>query len=507
MYVNETHKETGKENLTQQTKTITDIEDYDKYVKQYIQEIRKNHIPTQSTTDTEERRQLRSVSRTDSKSIDQEKDPDTGNGTREEEVRKYPGRYNNPRSREIRKRPFRDSLRRSSRLGFRRDNQSNSLMRIQRKINNRKVLKLIKNDPKQNGISQNFGYESPMPWLSEEMVSINGVDHVMLRGTEFLTSVSVLTTAVTNAPGTRPGDCIYTVPLNPVFFSGTRLLNFARLYQKYRYKTLIIEYVPLVPSIQNGSICQFFTYDPNENIFIEQNQDTRLREAMSHLGSSMTNIYSYARTHLVEDDQISSYFCHIDGDVRLEQQGMYYMLAASTFSPSPGSDQGTLTIGNLIMHYEIELLERGLDEDPSTTTITEWVAETELLTYFTNIGGTNVAPIKILSGPFLSLIGFTLNDYGLNHISIIIPQLTLYNQTAGHQILVNTEEDNELPLLSDGSVWYITLSPEDSDYMDIYTSIGDALTHDPGIRVVNTNAGTDEFTFRAVIYTYNYALN
>jgi hypothetical protein len=373
-------------------------------------------------------------------------------------------------------------------------------MKTKIKINNYKAIKQMKKN--ENSISHNFGYDSPMPWLSSEITSIDGIDHVLVRGSEFLTSVGVFTGTLNK---TNTGDCIYSTPINPVFFSGTRLLNLARVYQKYKFRRLVIEYVPIVPSTQNGSVVSFFTYDPNENIFTLTDSDTRLREAMSHLGASMTNVYSYARTSIVQDDQVDSYYCRVDGDSRLEQQGVFYIMAGSSFE---GEDVETeLPLANLIFHYEVELIERGIDEDSSTTLEGHMNGASGTLSAIFVGGVGDTLPAQFTKSgmeAILASAGITvsLRPY---HLIQMIPVETVMDTTTATTFNVFAEEMPSTggTLLSAGSVWYIKMSDSDVDRQDIFTNIGDALLGHVNVFWNGSKTSTDTVTFFAKVWVWD----
>jgi hypothetical protein len=373
-------------------------------------------------------------------------------------------------------------------------------MKTKIKINNYKAIKQMKKN--ENSISHNFGYDSPMPWLSSEITSIDGIDHVLVRGSEFLTSVGVFTGTLNK---TNTGDCIYSTPINPVFFSGTRLLNLARVYQKYKFRRLVIEYVPIVPSTQNGSVVSFFTYDPNENIFTLTDSDTRLREAMSHLGASMTNVYSYARTSIVQDDQVDSYYCRVDGDSRLEQQGVFYIMAGSSFE---GEDVETeLPLANLIFHYEVELIERGIDEDSSTTLEGHMNGASGTLSAIFVGGVGDTLPAQFTKSgmeAILASAGITvsLRPY---HLIQMIPVETVMDTTTATTFNVFAEEMPSTggTLLSAGSVWYIKMSDSDVDRQDIFTNIGDALLGHVNVFWNGSKTSTDTVTFFVKVWVWD----
>lgn len=221
---------------------------------------------------------------------------------------------------------------------------------------------ILKKNSSRNTISRNVSYRTPMPRLKPtERKTRNGVRVV---GSEFLTSISVYTSQSGTFEPTQPGYIIAWVPLNPKLITGTRLATYVSLYQHYRYNHITFEYIPAVPSIQDGSIGMAVTYDPIENWSnLATNPDVLMRIFMSHEGSNISNVYSYGRAFLVrQPDTLKEYFVEEGEDARLEMQGNFVIVAASGFTPYDGAME-QVTLGNIIMHYDCTMTERDVDDE------------------------------------------------------------------------------------------------------------------------------------------------
>ena len=245
-----------------------------------------------------------------------------------------------------------------------------------------------------------------------------------------------------------------------------------------------------MPSTQNGSIAHFFSYDPNENIFVDNTSDERLREALTHLKASMTNIYSYARTLLVEDETIDGYFCRVDGDSRLEQQGQFYLMAASTFTP-PSGDK--LPLGNLVMHYEVELIERGLDEDTSTMVSGFKIDQTPTVSNFFGAFTDNVIT-TIGTSWIAGNTGVTMRPYHLLIITFT-QALTDTTDSSNFNVFAEDSPDTNMVLGTRGSVWYARISRDSLNYVNLFTSLGDALLGTSPVISSTTHTGTNSTSF------------
>jgi len=160
-------------------------------------------------------------------------------------------------------------------------------------------------------------------------------------GTEFLSSIS------NDLAGSAPGDLLATLLINPSNFSQTRLVEFSKLYQRYRFRKLNFYYKPIANSTQSGQIIGFGDYDP-DNI-ISTNSPDNISLAAAHLGQRTGKIWETVRFPFgVVDDYTTLYVDTNAAEKRLSYQGVYYLLAASDIE----SDIGPL--GNLYVDYEVE---------------------------------------------------------------------------------------------------------------------------------------------------------
>jgi len=307
-----------------------------------------------------------------------------------------------------------------------------------------------------------------MPWFefSQEPLP-GGIDGLKVTGTEYLTSISVQTTG-NQLVWTQAGQTIYSVPIHPKFFSGTRLLALARLYQKYRYKRITFEYIPTVPSTQDGSIMMYMDYDIENNISVIGDLDTRLREAMSHLGSRMFNVYTYGRTSLEDDNQLDSYYFETGIDPRTENQGVLNVIATSTYAPVNSAEGAIISLGNIIVHYEIELFERGLNNDPSVTQSGTYEASSAVINQvFAGYGADS--PLRILQTTWSNQTGVILKE---SQIAIYIPTQSWTMNSL--PINVNTKSGENIHLFTKGSVWYLFSMTDFNAYQ--YIGISDSLS-------------------------------
>lgn len=230
-------------------------------------------------------------------------------------------------------------------------NKSNTVKKITNNLKNQRNETI--------GVTRRTGYLKPMEMKAPEITN-EGQDGVRIVGSEFLGFVDVRTTDnVTSF--SQPGSVVRLIPLNPLLLSGTRVAQLASMFQKYLWLDMTIEFVPSVPSTQDGAFIMFFVYDPNENFTVTTSStDELMRLAIAHQGANMFNVYDYGRTSLIlHPDSLSSYFVDDGSNARQEMQAYFVMMAASTFSREGAS---VLTAGSLVMHYHIRLMTRNLTE-------------------------------------------------------------------------------------------------------------------------------------------------
>jgi hypothetical protein len=320
------------------------------------------------------------------------------------------------------------------------------------------------------GINRRVGYDMPMPFL-EPVETSKSFDTVRITGSEFITTVSVKTTDFTTP--TQPGDVIYNLPISPTFMPGTRLSQLAKLYQKYRYTNLVFEYVPIVPSIQDGAILMYIVEDPNENPSLITDPDTRLRNDMAHKGAHMFNVYTYGRTFLTKgNDSYNWYFIYNDDEPRLNNQGQFFIVASSLFT----NENTSLTLGQIIMHYDIEFTARTMNDNMPGPRYIDY----EIVNFFEDHF------VNFQQGEPYAFVSST-NLPGIENMVYVI-RCTRELLVGGSPVSCNTELEDGIQFFSQGSVWYATCKATNT-HMEIYPTLDDALTgNQPATLAANITA-------------------
>jgi hypothetical protein len=282
-----------------------------------------------------------------------------------------------------------------------------------------------------------------------------GEEGLTMVGSEYITDLSVLTTQETG-PETLPGDTIFSLPLAPRFYPGTRFKRMSTLFQKYRFNKVVFECIPIVPATQNGALIGFITHDPVENYSIVPDGDVRLRNFMAHHGAHMWNVFNYGNMVYTNDDTIQWYFTGPAEDGRLESQGNLMVAAASTFTPFDGSSE-TITLCQLIMHYEVEYLVRKLEDDGASALALLGVQFSGHVGYDTMgtalIDANAGAAFGFNNGWCNAALGLTSRDADI--ILVIRALISFGASTLPPPDLVDVDTDmGTVPVFSKGSIWY-----------------------------------------------------
>jgi hypothetical protein len=166
-------------------------------------------------------------------------------------------------------------------------------------------------------------------------------DHCVMAGTEFYDYLS------TTGSSTVAGEVVTEWYINPVEFVGTRLQLECKGWQSYRFRKLVIEYVPQIASDVGGSFIGFFTNDVSEEF--PETGIPAVRAAEEHEGSVCFQPFTYtaiAYSRLEQDNRI--FFCEQmdNSDARLVWQTCFRVINAAT--------NDATSFGQLLLHYEID---------------------------------------------------------------------------------------------------------------------------------------------------------
>lgn len=340
---------------------------------------------------------------------------------------------------------------------------------------------LVAERPSETGVVQRIDYEEAMPML-EPTVSHYGRtgEGMCVRGSEYITDVKCIPTT-TDSPGALPtaqGMVLYTIPINPMFWVGSRIKKFYEMYRKYIVRDLVFELIPAVASTTAGALIGVCSYDPDDNPSLIADLDARMRTFMAMKGAKIWNVYSIGRIGFTDDGTVGWYFTGDGTETKFSTQGQFYIACASEVTPTVESSD--FTLGQLIMHYDICFEDRILDSHDEGVYSSDFdLPSTALSTVFNTI--TANGPLS-WSASFL----VTRNIPHETNIIYIVTFIQEFSYSSGGVLTVNTETGVTRTWGSQGSVWYAFCDANDN--MVFCDSLSDAVERHVG--VFNTTTAT-----------------
>ncbi len=337
--------------------------------------------------------------------------------------------------------------------------------------NRRSLKKKNETHPYLNNIRR-VGYSMPMPFMRPNIKTKRGryrdrggnlSDGCVVTGSEFIGSVSVNTTA--NVQPTQAGDIIYTLFANPILMPGTRLYELALLYQHFKFRRLTLEYVPAVSNTYPGDLGLGVVYDADDPLNLVVGSDVRRREFMSLDGANVGKVMDFLRTDLrCNEDTLLDYFVHPGDNGRQFMQAYMPVMAFTTFDPV--TTETTKTLGELIIHYEMELDARSIDRETLPIATTTLTMNNTAANLFTNIAAQN--QVAILPAAYTGTL--TMRP---GYVAVITP-LTNFQSPGPVYQAVDTSSGANIRLFSQGSVWFgCVVAPNAGIY--IFLDIDDAI--------------------------------
>jgi hypothetical protein len=148
-------------------------------------------------------------------------------------------------------------------------------------------------------------------------------------------------------PGsTKRGDQLLRVDLTPSTLE-TWLSAMAN-FEKYRFKNIVVTYVPMCAATEPGAVCGFFEWDVDNPLSVGQGEDS-LKDAMAHYSSMLSGVWSPFTCHFNSKEEPTEewYVGSAGVERRLATQGTFTLIAASDFDDA-------LEAGQLMVAYEIE---------------------------------------------------------------------------------------------------------------------------------------------------------
>jgi len=170
-----------------------------------------------------------------------------------------------------------------------------------------------------------------------------------MSGSDFYSRVEV-------SPGlTGAGRIVASFPISPSAFIGTRLAQLSNLYEFYRFNSLVLRWVPAVPTTL---ACQFVLYvdlDPRDDPTNILDEDALIRQAVAQTGSQQWNFHVPKRITMALRNDRQLFFTGVDGqNVRFSQQGKAYLIQVTNPVNFNGDNiSSTIQAGSLFIDWNV----------------------------------------------------------------------------------------------------------------------------------------------------------
>jgi len=105
-------------------------------------------------------------------------------------------------------------------------------------------------------------------------------------GSDFLSIVEV------KAAPTPSQRILASIDVSPSMFPGTRLTQLSQLYERYRFTSFKIRYVPAVPTSMACQLLVYLDTDPADSPATSTTAENLIRQATSHAGSQQWNFHA-----------------------------------------------------------------------------------------------------------------------------------------------------------------------------------------------------------------------
>lgn len=181
----------------------------------------------------------------------------------------------------------------------------------------------------------------------------------IIRGSEFLAQISLPPNIGGNPVSVPQGGTLFTMPLNPLYSDGLRVARELSLYDQFRVKRFVVEYVPLCPSTQPGGIIGVVIPNASQNTSLLGGQ-LATRDALSRPGSAIISAFKNAAIR-ENFQQQKWYYVNDDDDANLSIPGMLQIMNALDYS---SSGTAATPLGLLWLHYEFQVRSEAYTEPP-----------------------------------------------------------------------------------------------------------------------------------------------
>jgi len=273
-----------------------------------------------------------------------------------------------------------------------------------------------------------------------------------------------------------------------------------KLFEKYKFQEVTFEWIPNCPTTQDGSIIMFPSYDPEDNDFLTSDRDSRIRLAMSRRGSIFFNVISHGRVLFKGDkDSLQWYFNSSSEDPRTETQGLFYIMAASTYTPPDGVST-TRTLGNIIMHYKVT----GISRTQTDIVLPVSNITTTISTTFT-LAISNLAADTLIA--FNSGILMAANSTKFNNFYVIRFIKGLIDATVPTSVIgYSADCFTDFNIGATGTILY-GCTDKDGGGVYLFTKLSNAIMKDTSRAIMKRSAATGANTCSCICNIQGYNMD
>lgn len=192
-----------------------------------------------------------------------------------------------------------------------------------------------------------------------------------IRGTDFLTAVTISGTAAT------AGDVLISQIVNPAQLGVARLATMAKLYERYKFKSLKFRYSPVANATISGQVIGYVDYDTYDDP-TGSSGTQNLQRAAAHYGEKPVQIWQGSEKpvfwEIKDVDPLTDLYIDSDGsDPRWTNQGRFILLAASAIAANT-------PCGNVYLDYDIEFYIPQIEVTPSVGYASKFTGSTSCTT-------------------------------------------------------------------------------------------------------------------------------
>jgi hypothetical protein len=183
--------------------------------------------------------------------------------------------------------------------------------------------------------------------ITEKMMETEEKEDARDHGT--VVSGCVYVTTVAPAVTTATGSSLFSQPLSPIFFGSSRLATIATLYDLYRFRNLVFEWVPMCPTTTPGALVGYCEPDVMADpLAVQAPGAANVRDAMARPGAEANSVFERV-AYGISYPQQAWYFCDNNDAPNLAIAGLFNLVTVGSIASA--------TVGMLICHYEVEFVQ------------------------------------------------------------------------------------------------------------------------------------------------------